>query len=73
MVVHGASIGSTFSLCGNFGDSTFLKAYNVPKNMWIICTSFVGVFTSYGGLNLKGEGSSFTATAFSASRTSLTY
>ena len=30
-----------------FWKQYFLKAYHVPKKMWVVCISFVGAFTSY--------------------------
>ena len=41
--------------------------------MWVVCTSFVGAFASYGGSNLKGGGFSITVMRISGPFYSLNF
>ena len=42
-----ASRGDTSPLRGNFGDSDFLKDYNVSIQNQVVCTLGIGAFESY--------------------------
>ena len=55
-----ASIGSTSSLCENFGDSVRLKAYHVPKQCGLFALHLLGRLLVMEAQIFRVEGSLFT-------------